>query len=323
MYLTLKNYINHQKRKALNFIENKICIWQLFITFILVVIIFAILFYSLTPGINGINLVTKQYFGFFDSLYFSSVTISTLGYGDLQPLGYSRLLSVIEVFLGFIIMGLLLAKLTSGRISSHVRFLYLNECHQQLSGYSNLFKDIITELEKIVNDYNNVLYETPSLLNNKNRLTAHQKQLNAAKDRYQQSFLSFDKSVLGLKSYVETEVKNGPFLFEVSPNILKDNGNLLNELVNKLTSQFTGMHEDNKNHLLSGNSAKVIDKCIKAVKGICVTVLKESGDVYLKITYSELQNSCKIFQDKLMLVTVLRSELNPPDQFSNVSIDPV
>jgi len=46
---------------------------------------------------------------FFDCLYFSVVTFTTLGYGDLSPLGGLRIVSLLEAFFGAINMGFLVA----------------------------------------------------------------------------------------------------------------------------------------------------------------------------------------------------------------------
>ena len=37
---------------------------------------------------------------FFSTIYFSVVTFTTLGYGDIQPVGFSRLIATIEAFIG-------------------------------------------------------------------------------------------------------------------------------------------------------------------------------------------------------------------------------
>lgn len=42
-----------------------------------------------------------------ESLYFSTVTFTTLGYGDLQPVGLAKIISAIESFLGALLMALL------------------------------------------------------------------------------------------------------------------------------------------------------------------------------------------------------------------------
>jgi hypothetical protein len=37
---------------------------------------------------------------FFSTIYFSVVTFTTLGYGDITPVGFSRLIATIEAFIG-------------------------------------------------------------------------------------------------------------------------------------------------------------------------------------------------------------------------------
>lgn len=44
---------------------------------------------------------------FWDCLYYSFVTFTTLGYGDLYPQGLTRALACIQAFTGYIVLGLL------------------------------------------------------------------------------------------------------------------------------------------------------------------------------------------------------------------------
>jgi len=44
--------------------------------------------------------------GFFEAFYFSVVTFTTVGYGDITPLGFSKLVAAIEAFTGLFIMSL-------------------------------------------------------------------------------------------------------------------------------------------------------------------------------------------------------------------------
>lgn len=60
--------------------------------------------------------------GFSQCLYFSIVTLSSLGYGDFQPVGYSRWLASMEVMIGVVLVGLSVAKLAS-QLPAEVREL--------------------------------------------------------------------------------------------------------------------------------------------------------------------------------------------------------
>ena len=63
------------------------------------------------------DIVSRKYiYSFFDFLYFSAVTITTLGYGDILPnTTYIRLLVMVETLLGIIIIGSFLSTLWSSK----------------------------------------------------------------------------------------------------------------------------------------------------------------------------------------------------------------
>ena len=44
---------------------------------------------------------------FWEALYYSVVTFTTLGYGDLQPRGILRFLACLETFVGYLVLGIL------------------------------------------------------------------------------------------------------------------------------------------------------------------------------------------------------------------------
>ena len=65
---------------------------------------------------------------FFDCLYFSTVTISSLGYGDLKPVGASRAVAGAEVLVGLVVVGLAIAKLAAQGTSS------IRRLHRRIGG---------------------------------------------------------------------------------------------------------------------------------------------------------------------------------------------
>ena len=50
-----------------------------------------------------------------DSIYFSFVTVTTIGYGDINPMGISKLLAPLQAVAGLLTFGVLLSKLISTR----------------------------------------------------------------------------------------------------------------------------------------------------------------------------------------------------------------
>ena len=80
-------------------------------TFFSIIVLFASLYYFLNIDFNHGKEIIKL--SFFDSLYFSVVTITTLGYGDISPArNLGKFLIGIEAISGILILGLYLNSLS-------------------------------------------------------------------------------------------------------------------------------------------------------------------------------------------------------------------
>ena len=80
---------------------------------LLTIFSFALIFFfiGITDGSTNIQFTFSQTWlenlkNFFYTLYFSVVTFTTLGYGDLAPMGWTRAFAAIEAFLGSFILAL-------------------------------------------------------------------------------------------------------------------------------------------------------------------------------------------------------------------------
>src|SRR5690348_8732118 len=76
---------------------------------------FALLFWALTATGKGLHTTTSGDLNFGDCLYFSVVTFTSLGYGDITPISWARLFASAEVILGLAFLGVVIAKLSSAR----------------------------------------------------------------------------------------------------------------------------------------------------------------------------------------------------------------
>ena len=88
---------------------------QLFAFWILLIILFGGFYFLMFDQpehalVNTVGLKLNAA-GFYDAVYFSFITATATGYGDIVPLGFSKFLALIEVIVGMLIFGLLISKL--------------------------------------------------------------------------------------------------------------------------------------------------------------------------------------------------------------------
>ncbi len=110
--LTTRDAINHIRR--IN--EEKSYIFYLLLEFFQIINFFAVL-YSLIlvfdhNGIVGMD-TSNAYTIYIDMVYFSTVTFTTLGYGDIVPINpFAKVTVILEVFLFVIVISLIVVNLT-------------------------------------------------------------------------------------------------------------------------------------------------------------------------------------------------------------------
>ena len=95
----------------------------------------AIGYWSLS-GIDSDMLSRGESVSFLDSLYFSIVTVSSLGYGDYYPIGWGRLLACAEVMFGLSMIALIVGKISSERQSSITKLIYSNDQNRRIHGFA-------------------------------------------------------------------------------------------------------------------------------------------------------------------------------------------
>ncbi|PND30170.1 hypothetical protein C1I89_31145 [Achromobacter pulmonis] len=98
--------------------------FRLLFLFSAVVLLYALLYGLLTkfaPG-NGVEF-KDQIPHWTDFIYFSIVTVSTLGYGDLAPVGWSRALAASEALFGLLFVGYSISQVVSAKQGALIDYL--------------------------------------------------------------------------------------------------------------------------------------------------------------------------------------------------------
>lgn len=78
---------------------------------------------------------------FADAVYFSIVTISSLGYGDIRPEGWARVFVGAEVIIGLAFLGLLVAKISSVKQDYILRRMYSEAVDVKLEKYMHQLEE--------------------------------------------------------------------------------------------------------------------------------------------------------------------------------------
>lgn len=212
------------------FIE-KVSLKRHLVFFGVMVIIFAFFYWVLTPVSHGIGCSGEPLgdSSFWTSLYFSVVTISSLGYGDMQPLGISRILACAEVLLGLALMGIVVAKITSRRLSYHVRRLFSAESQKRL-------EELSSQTEGITSGYRGLMLEVDNL----STPGASLKEFN---EDFASAVRGMETVFINVCEYLSYEVDHGDYFTEVPSEAIARLGGgmhsnllLLHELLGRLPS---------------------------------------------------------------------------------------
>ncbi len=85
--------------------------------------------------------------GMVDAAYFSLVTFTSLGYGDLSPIGFGRLVAVLVVLFGLFFIALLVGKFASERQQAVLVLLHTSDCQRRLNHFTSEIDHSITDFK--------------------------------------------------------------------------------------------------------------------------------------------------------------------------------
>src|SRR4051812_43688020 len=160
-------------QKFFDFLIETLPLTHHLVFFCLMVIAFGVVYCVLTPSGNGMGRDWQKLENpsVLKGVYFSIVTVSSLGYGDIHPMGASKPLACVEVLFGLTFMGIMVARLTSRRISYHVQMLFSSDAQRRLEELAIHLEPLEADLTERMKKLGSVLQVTPG----KQPATAQQK----------------------------------------------------------------------------------------------------------------------------------------------------
>lgn len=234
-----------------------------------VVVLFAVLFWRIGGLYSGQARVTS----FGDCLYFSVVTFTSLGYGDIAPVQYGRLFACLEVVSGLSLMGIMVAKLSSSRQSYLLGQLYARDAQERLEAY-------VAEIRSAREIYRDVRESQRRGQKLESSLLSHH--------------LDAQRLFLRLRAYLAFEIPNGDLLINTPTgpvaHILRSSSQLVPRLADVATVP---------NSLHSQRQRRVAVTVVVQALSLAEMVQRSCSDPVLLSEAAKLTKACGTARDQL------------------------
>jgi len=258
------------------------------IVFLIVVVGFGVFYAILTPVGHGIghnsSPIEETILG--KSIYFSIVTLSSLGYGDMHPMGMSKVLACIEVLFGLGVMGIMIAKITSRRISYHVLRLFSSDAQMRLEELSAQFDNYQEELSDLMTELGHAYQATPigAADNHKNK--------DDILERFRGVISELNSRSTALEKYISYELQQGNY-FSVAPEAaVRRLGISVDQSLMILGQIIISLSPRARIEILDRKNRQHISEAIVSHRSVCVAVCQYSVDLDSKNIFKGIQETC-------------------------------
>ncbi len=204
-------------------------------------------------GINDASVVHR----FFNSLYYSVITATNTGYGDIVPLGYSRIFAALQSIIELFLFALFVAKLVSNRQDKA-----LHEIHEL--SFELLFRNIREDFYLARNDFDHVT----EIIHQSGRV----------------SDTEWERLVIGYQ-HITSLLQEIPDFYDITSDLyIIDPGReiLLLEAVQRtmerLNNMLVIMREANIDYLSAGNHASALKQMLHKIDALMPLWRKHSHD---------------------------------------------
>ena len=239
------------------------------------------------------------------SLYFSVVTISTLGYGDIIPRGFSKVLACLEVIFGLTMMGIIVAKLTSGRLSYHVRRLFRSDTQKRLEVYLSAFEIVRDEFAQLSPKIGSAFQETPA-----STVSSQRAECAAA---FRRTLGDFNGRCLNFSREIVYELEQGDFFSDAPTDTLQRTAAEIEQSLFRLGQLILSLPILARPILLDAESRRRISEIIAGLKLLNQKVSGHCKTEQLRQTFAEIAERCETIPAHYFSVPVSAEDRGQPD----------
>lgn len=275
------------------------------LSFATAVFLFGLIYVLLTPGGNGIghNFAPIDGVTLADGIYFSVVTFSSLGYGDMHPMGWSRYIAVIEVLFGLSLIGIMIAKVTSRRLSHHVVRLFASDAQKRLDELGARFNACRDKLVDLMTQLGQIYQVTPG-----DRDDVPDRP--DVKARLRDVLGSVNSRSAALYEYLEYELQQGNYLDLAPEAAVQRVGDSVDKVFMILAQLIVSLPPAARAEILDRANRQSISEAIRTQVNVCALVQTYARADSTSAVFQRIHETCDNLPESFFAVP----EEGQPDQ---------
>jgi hypothetical protein len=245
------------------------------------------------------------------------ITVSSLGYGDLSPIGISKLLACCEVLFGLAFMGIAIAKVTSRRLSYHVQRVFSSDAQNRLKDFALKFQTSEQDIREAIKKWRKFYQGTPD------QQTISPKDATIAASDFATSLVGLRDSSKALADYFSHEIEQGHYFGIVPANVIRDVGDSISGGLFILGQLIISLSPDSRIELLVVQNRQCISRVVDSQKTVCRIMKENATDPEIIQCFDEIRNICDKVFERYFAVPTEALETAQPDQSLQDADDPL
>lgn len=274
-------------QRALTYLIEDVPLRTYLIVFLAVVLACGWLYSCLTVHGHGVN---TPGLGFLDGIFFSIVTVTSLGYGDIYPVGFSRVIAGAEVLFGLALMGIMIAKVTSRRLSYHVQRLFAADAQRRLDEFADRFVTTRASLARDMKQLGYTYVPTPD------RRPPGVEKTEVLAD-FQRSIMQLHATSRALHEYFVFESKQHAYFKIVPEDSVRRVGKSLEEVLYQLVQLIISLPAEAKPEAINSESRQIVRQALTALDRAAAIVQEQCPDHESGACFRAAQETCQRVQD--------------------------
>ena len=259
--------------------------------FVVMVIVFGIVYTLLTPIGHGIgqNLTPLSDITLPGGIYFSIVTVSSLGYGDMHPVGVSKAIAGSEVLIGLAVIGIMIAKVTSQRLSYHVSSLFSSKAQERLENIATDLDNTKYKFADITQKYASDYQITPGGKSTGNGASPS----SDFQEVCRKAIGDFERKCVTLYDYFSDEVTQGNYFQSVPASAIVQVGDAVDDAFWKLIQLVISLPPQARSAILDSLNRQRIFEAIDSQKQLCGVVRQHATDQDTMAVFRRIEETCQ------------------------------